>query len=183
MTRGFLLVFILVVFLYIFLFINTDIYINKIVAMKQSIIITLTVVAFFACKKEDPTTLTQELAKNEWQKTSILVSTDSIAPDTIPTIAVIPADCKKDNIWRFDATANTFQLLEGATKCNISDPDIKDEGTIEEQDNGSKLKVDDGGTAEIWEIESRSASSFRVSYFGRNSSNKLVKFRVVFTKI
>lgn len=140
-------------------------------------------IAMVACKKEENPTLTEELAKSSWRKTSILISADSIAPDTIPNIDILSAkpDCAKDNIWQFNAENNTFQLLEGE-KCNIADPDIKASGIIEEGNNGNSLRVDGGGINEIWEIESVSSSSFRVSYFARNDG-KLTKFRVVFTKI
>jgi len=147
------------------------------------ILIALTITTLIACKKESQPTLTAALAKSSWQKTSILISADSIAPDTIPTIAVSLADCKKDNIWSFNATNNTFTLDEGATKCNLGDAQIKDQGTITELNNGSQLRVAGDGTNELWEIESRSAASFRVSYFARNASNKMTKFRVVFSKV
>lgn len=153
--------------------------------MKTYFITILCLLVSFACTKEKQATLTEELAKSKWQKTSVLISADSVAPDTIPVIDVLSArpDCAKDNIWTFNAESNTFVLDEGAAKCNVSDPQIKDEGIIEELNNGSSLRVSGDGTNEIWEIESRSASSFRVSYFARNGSNKLAKFRVVFTKI
>jgi hypothetical protein len=136
-----------------------------------------------ACKKEDQPTLTEDLAKSSWRKTQILISADSVAPDTIPSIEVISGPCKADNIWSFNAENNTFTLDEGATKCGVSDPQIKDQGIIQEQDNGKKLLVNGDGTNEIWEINSFTSSSFRVSYFGRNASNQLVKFRVTFSKI
>ena len=112
------------------------------------------------------------------------MSVDSIV-DTVPTIdlfATLPT-CKKDNVWHFDATNNTFTLDEGATKCDVADPQTKDQGTITEQNNGSQLRVAGTSTNEIWEIGSRTASVFNVSYFARNPSNKLVKFRVTFSKI
>ena len=145
------------------------------------VFILLTLMAF-ACKKEDTSSLTKDLAKSRWQKTQILISADSIL-DTIPTIVVVSPTCKSDNIWSFDANNNTFTLDEGASKCDVSDPQIKDQGIIEEQNNGTRLLVDGEGTNEIWEINSFTSSSFRVSYFGRNASNQLVNFRVTFTKI
>lgn len=151
--------------------------------MKTVSFFILSVFLLFACKKEDQPTLTEDLAKSSWRKTQILISADSVAPDTIPSIEVISGACKADNIWSFNAENNTFTLDEGTTKCNIADPQIKDHGIIQEQDNGKKLLVDGDGTNEIWEIESFTASSFRVSYFGRNTSNKLAKFRVTFSKI
>ena len=138
--------------------------------------------ALFACKKEEQPTLTDELAKSDWRKTQVLVSADSIV-DTIPTIEVVVPDCKKDNIWRFNATNNTFILDEGATKCDAADPQIKDQGTITEQNNGAQLKVAGSGTNEIWEIESFTAFTFHVSYFARKPDNTLAKFRVTFSKI
>ncbi|MFN8295470.1 MAG: hypothetical protein U0T69_04705 [Chitinophagales bacterium] len=152
----------------------------------KHIIFILISFALFACKKEEqPATLTENLAKNDWRKTSVLVSVDSIAPDTIPTVDILSPkpDCAKDNIWHFDAATKTFTLSEGPSKCNISDPDIKDQGTITEQNNGAQLKVAGSGTNEIWEIESFTASAFHVSYFARKPDNKLAKFRVTFSKI
>lgn len=150
--------------------------------MKSLIILLFSFLVFLACKKERIPTLTEELAKSNWQKSQILISADSIL-DTIPSIEVISPPCKSDNIWSFDATNNTFTLDEGSSKCDDSDPQIKDQGIIEEQDNGAKLLVKGGGTNEIWEIESRTSASFRVSYFARNASNKMAKFRVTFVKI
>lgn len=148
----------------------------------KHIIFILIAFALFACKKEEQPTITDELAKNDWRKTQVLVSADSIV-DTIPTIEVVVPDCKKDNIWRFNATSNTFILDEGATKCDAADPQIKDQGTITEQNNGTQLKVAGSGTNEIWEIESFTAFTFHVSYFARKPDNKLAKFRVTFSKI
>lgn len=152
--------------------------------MKPISIILLFACALFACEKETQPTLTEDLAKNDWSKTSILMSVDSIL-DTVPTIDLFAtlSPCKKDNVWHFDATNNTFTLDEGATKCDAADPQTKDQGTITEQNNGSQLKVAGTTTNEIWEIESRTASVFHVSYFARNASNKLAKFRVTFSKI
>lgn len=151
--------------------------------MKQLFVI-FAALALFSCKKENKSSsLIQDLAQTSWQKTQILNSLDSIAPDTIPNILIATDDCKKDNIWGFNAANKTFQIFEGATKCNIGDADIKDQGLIEELNNGNSLRVAGGTTNEIWEIESRTSSSFRVSYFARNTSNKMVKFRVTFTKL
>lgn len=154
--------------------------------MKSISLIIIATFAMFACTKEDEPTLIEELAKSNWKKTQILMSTDSITAnpsDTIPATLVVSADCKKDNIWSFDADNNTFKLDEGATKCDVSDPQTKDEGVITDLNNGARLLVDGGGENEIWEIESLSASSFRVSYFAKNSDNVTVKFRVTFSKI
>ena len=152
--------------------------------MKNFSLILLCILILFACKKEEDkkSVLIEELAKSEWRKTSILHSADSLAPDTIPTIASIILDCKADNIWHFNKETNTFILDEGATKCDASDPQIKEEGSIEDLNNGSQLRVVGGTTNEIWEIESRSATSFRVSYFGKLGTQTR-KFRVTFTKI
>jgi len=153
--------------------------------MKNLFIIFFATCFMFACKKEKQLSLTESLAQNDWKKTSILISSDSVAPDTIPTIDILTSrpNCAKDNVWHFDANTNTFSLSEGAEKCTVSDPDIKDQGVIEELSNGSQLRVAGTGTNEIWEIESRSSSSFRVSYFARNGANQTAKFRVTFTKI
>jgi hypothetical protein len=152
--------------------------------MKNLCLMVLSILTLFACKKEEDnkSVLIEELAKSEWRKTSILVSADSIAPDTIPNIIIASEPCKADNIWKFDANNNTFTLDEGAIKCGVTDPQIKDQGAITDLNNGSQLKVEGSGTNEIWNIESRSANSFRVSYFGRVASQTR-KFRVTFTKL
>lgn len=152
--------------------------------MKNFSLILLSILTLFACKKEDTkkSVLIEELAKSEWRKTSILVSADSVAPDTIPNLTIASEACKADNIWKFNSNNNTFTLDEGSSKCGVSDPQIKDQGVITDLNDGSQLRVEGSGTNEIWNIESRSASSFRVSYFARVSSQTR-KFRVTFTKI
>ena len=154
--------------------------------MNKLILIAFAVMSMMACKKNETTSFLDEIDGKQFKKTSILTSTDSItssAVDTIPTVVVSPSDCKKDNVWSFNKTAKTFTLDEGASKCDVADPQIKDQGVITEQNNGNSLKVAGTTTNEIWEIESRSSSSFRVSYFAKNSDNVTVKFRVTFTKI
>ena len=143
----------------------------------------MAIIFMIACKKEETKTATflDEIDGKQFNKTEILISLND-TNDTIPNIPNVPADCKKDNVWIFNKTAKTFTLDEGLTKCNISDPQIKEQGLVEELDNGNSLRVAGTGTNEIWNIESRSASSFRVSYFAKNSSNENVKFRVTFTK-
>ena len=153
--------------------------------MNKLFLICVTIIALVACKKEETkkSVLIEDLAKSEWRKTSILYSADSVAPDTMPTISPAVLVCKADNIWHFNATTNTFVLDEGATKCDVSDPQIKEEGSIEDiNNNGSQLRVVGGTTNEIWEIESHTASSFRVSYFGKLGTQTR-KFRVTFTKL
>ena len=95
--------------------------------MKTYFITILCLLVSFACTKEKQATLTEELAKSKWQKTSVLISADSVAPDTIPVIDVLSArpDCAKDNVWSFNAESNTFVLDEGADKCNVSDPQFR----------------------------------------------------------
>lgn len=154
--------------------------------MKKITIILLAVISAFACKKTDSTSFLDEIDGKQFSKSTILNSTDSItgiAEDTIPIIPIIPQDCKKDNIWTFKKSNKSFKLDEGPTKCNPADAQTKDEGVIEELNNGTQLKVAGTGTNEIWNIESRTASSFQVSYFAKNASNKTVKFRVTFTQL
>ena len=152
--------------------------------MKTTYFLILSLFAFFSCKKEEDkkSVLIEELSKSEWRKSSILYSADSVAPDTIPTISPAVLLCQADNIWHFNASTNTFVLDEGPTKCNAANPQIKDEGAIEDLGNGTRLRVEGGGTNEIWEIESRTSSSFRVSYFGKVGSQTR-KLRVTFSKI
>ena len=152
--------------------------------MQKLILLTMAIIFMIACKKEETKTATflDEIDGKQFNKTEILISLND-TEDTIPNIPSVPADCKKDNIWIFNKTAKTFTLDEGPTKCNLSDPQIKEQGLVEELDNGNSLRVAGTGTNEIWNIESRSASSFRVSYFAKNSSNEMVKFRVTFTKL
>lgn len=156
--------------------------------MKKFILIITAIIFMVACKKEEANTPTflDEIDGLQFSKTAILNSIDSITGnpnDTIPNIEIITADCKADNIWTFNKSNKTFTLDEGLLICNLGDPQIKEQGLVELLDNGTALRVAGTGTNEIWNIESRSASSFRVSYFAKNSSNETVKFRVVFTKL
>jgi hypothetical protein len=156
--------------------------ISNVKTAKTAFVFILLTLMAFACKKEDTSSLTKELAKSRWQKTQILISADSIL-DTIPTIEVVSPTCKSDNIWSFDANNNTFTLDEGASKCDVSDPQIKDQGIIEEQNNGSALRVACEGTNEIWEINRVHFFVSRVVILQEMLQIKLVKFRVTFNKI
>jgi len=155
---------------------------------KNFILITIAIISMMACKKEETATLTflDEIDGKQFSKTEILISVDSTTnnpADTVPNILSVLDDCKKDNIWSFNKTAKTFKLDEGLTKCNISDPQVKEQGVIELIDNGTSLRVAGTGTNEIWNIESRTANSFRASYFAKKIANETVKFRVTFTKL
>ncbi len=152
--------------------------------MQKLILITMAVFFMMACKKEETKTATflDEIDGKQFNKTEILISLND-TEDTIPNITVTPEPCKADNVWSFNKTDKTFTLDEGERKCLETDLQTKDEGRIELIENGNSLKVAGSGTNEIWNIESRSASSFRVSYFAKNTSNENVKFRVTFTKL
>lgn len=156
--------------------------------MQKFILIITAVIFMMACKKEEtksPTFL-DEIDGLKFSKTEILNSIDSITGnpnDTIPNIEVIPSDCNSDNFWTFNNAEKSFILDNGTNKCKIEDPQIIEQGLVELLDNGTALRVAGTGTNEIWNIESRTAASFRVSYFAKNGSNKMVKFRVTFTKL
>lgn len=98
----------------------------------KSISIIFLRVRIVCMRERNAPTLTEDLAKNDWQKTSILMSVDSIL-DTVPTIDLFASlsPCKKDNVWHFDATNNTFTLDEGATKCDAADPQTKDQAPLQ----------------------------------------------------
>lgn len=57
--------------------------------------------------------------------------------DQFPTVAA----CSRDDEYKFDVTF-TYQITEGATKCNPSDPDIIFTGFWQLLQNETKLKMD-----------------------------------------
>jgi hypothetical protein len=69
----------------------------------------------------------------------------------------------KDDIYKF-ANNNTYQITEGATKCDPSDPDIYDAGTWTFIDNETKIKLSSaGGGSDTLNIQELTSTSLKVS--------------------
>ena len=83
----------------------------------------------FSCKKDDAPSKKDLLSGKNW----MLVS-ETISPAInfngilITDLYAQMDDCTKDDISKFNANG-TYTLEEGATKCDVNDPQVYDSGT------------------------------------------------------
>ncbi len=91
-----------------------------------SIALTLTFVTLFSCKKSEttvtPKTKTEYLAgtsSKSWKNTKAIAANGGLTIDLVNS----QPTCVVDNILTF-ATTKTYEIREGATKCNAADPDL-----------------------------------------------------------
>ena len=111
--------------------------------MNKAIIkIILPVISFIivslSCKKEKDDPKTKLLTQAEWK-----ISKHEEKINSDPYIDYFPSlpSCSQDDKYHFK-TDNTYELNEGATKCNSSDPDIISTGGWQFTQNGAKISID-----------------------------------------
>ena len=97
-------------------------------------------VSLISCKKEndDVSANTKLLTQQEWKlsKKEEKVNSDPFI-DYLPSLM----PCTQDDKYVF-RTNNTYEINEGATKCNNSDPEIILTGTWQFTQNETKIKID-----------------------------------------
>ena len=93
-----------------------------------------------ACSKKDEPASKASLLTRKWKQTDLLVSQAGTAPVSVYNTLV--EDCSKDDIWEFKADGS-FTVVEGATKCDPSDPVLISTGTWQLIENETKLVIDD----------------------------------------
>ena len=91
-----------------------------------SIAIFISLIFAFSCKKNEttvtPKTKTEYLAgttSKSWKNTKAQATTQGL---TIDLVATQPT-CVVDNVLTFSSN-KTYEIREGATKCNAADPDL-----------------------------------------------------------
>lgn len=91
-----------------------------------SIALSLVLVTLFSCKKSEvavsPKTKTEFLAgtsSKSWKNTKAIAANGGLTIDLVNS----QPTCVVDNILTF-STTKTYEIREGATKCNTADPDL-----------------------------------------------------------
>jgi hypothetical protein len=91
-----------------------------------SIAFSLVLVTLFSCKKNEtlvtPKTKTEFLAgtsSKSWKNTKAIAANGGLTIDLVNS----QPTCVVDNILTF-STTKTYEIREGATKCNTADPDL-----------------------------------------------------------
>jgi hypothetical protein len=91
-----------------------------------SIALTLAFGVFFSCKKSEtvvtPKSKTEYLAgtsSKSWKNTKAIAANGGLTIDLVNS----QPTCVVDNILTFSLT-KTYEIREGATKCNAADPDL-----------------------------------------------------------
>ncbi len=121
----------------------------KKIALASMILLTVFV---YSCKDDDSPN-PKKAAGNSLEGTSWILTAALINPP-IDIFGVIVSDftdlmdpCEKDNIFKFLAN-NQYNIVEGASKCDPSDPDLYDQGTWSLSADG-KTMIIDGDTTTV----------------------------------
>jgi len=117
-------------------------------------LLALLLFAFVGCKKDSASpssnsSKTSIITSKSWRVTNLKVSLGSVV--LLDQLQGMPA-CELDNVIKF-ATAGTYSVEEGATKCDPSDPNIVDNGTWKLESNETKFNLD-GEQLDVVEISS-----------------------------
>jgi hypothetical protein len=91
-----------------------------------AVALTILLVSLFSCKKSEtvvkPKTKTEFLAgtgSKSWKNTKAIATNGGLTIDLVNS----QPTCVVDNILTF-STTKTYEIREGATKCNTADPDL-----------------------------------------------------------
>ncbi|WP_428655348.1 hypothetical protein [Runella sp.] len=136
--------------------------------MKKLLPVVLMITILLSCKEEAPTPDQTELLTNKtwkWVGGSISPAYDIFG------IGILIGDdyfsrsppCWQDDHWIFTA-ANKFSHEEGATKCNIADPQIYTQGSWAFEPGETTIKItEEGKPAFIWTINELTSTSLKVT--------------------
>lgn len=86
-------------------------------------LLLITILAVAGCSKETNITKTDLLSK-AWKYKTFSAVAGALTIDVLSTLQ----PCELDDIYRFNSN-KTYTVEEGATKCNSSDPQIKESGS------------------------------------------------------
>ena len=118
-----------------------------------------------SCNKDEstvplPVSRAQLLARS-WIQTDLLASLPGGSPTSVFT-TVLEA-CERDNIWNFKSDG-TYTVTEGATKCNVADPDTATSGTWQLTENDTKIIIDDvNDVPQTFTITELTSSSLKIT--------------------
>ncbi len=135
--------------------------------MKTFLLVMLLTLVCIACKEEaTPLSKTELLTSKSWKWIAGSVTPDfDVFSNGNPLSGEYwnkaPA-CWQDDIRVF-TMAGKFTHEEGATKCNVADPQIYAQGTWEFDGSEKIIKIKDSALGEqLWEIQELTATSLKV---------------------
>jgi hypothetical protein len=121
-------------------------------------------ILFSSCSKDDNKTESASksaLIARNWKQTDLLAG--QVGTPEVSVFNTFFEACKKDDIWQFKANG-TYTVVEGASKCSTTDPDVVTSGTWQLTDNETKIIIDDvTEPAETLTIKELTSTSFKVS--------------------
>jgi hypothetical protein len=109
-------------------------------SMFLKLLAVIVVVGVFSCKKSNDKSKTELLTQAGWRQTAGEMKAGTAGTwQADPSFTSMSA-CDKDNITLFKTDA-TFEVNEGATKCNAADPQVVYTGTWAFQNNETTISV------------------------------------------
>lgn len=146
---------------------------------RKTALVILTVAVIAGCKKDDNSSpsKTQLLTSGSWKLTAanadpaIDINQDGVVENDI--FAVLPT-CFKDNLFIFK-TNNTYVVDEGATKCNVSDPQIMESSNWKFSDNESNIMIGDPGSETIAQLLELSSTVLKMKIVVTDGSYTLTE--------
>lgn len=135
-------------------------------------IILLFLLFQLACSNNDENPLVNEnesdrfeLLTNSkgWKLNSSTISPAYPINDTLKVVdgLLLGLECNNDNILFFNSDS-TYEVMEGLTKCDSADPELKYSGSWELNDDQTQIitRVDSGSRIEVFEIASVRENEF-----------------------
>lgn len=114
----------------------------------NSALVLMLAASLFACKKEKGSlSKTELLTRAPWKQINSEVGTGGVYTSDWSTWD----ECDKDDIVTFK-TDKTYQVTEGASKCNSSDPDVIDNG-IWQFSADEKMLIVEGDSVNILTLD------------------------------
>jgi hypothetical protein len=128
----------------------------------------LLIVFFSACKKDKDNDGEEQLTQGTWKVIKYEEKAGSAPYEETTSDYEL---CELDNIWKFTTDGN-YEVTEGVSKCNISDPDVYQAGTWSLNSSNTVLTFDGfpftvetlNSTTLIVSIEIISGFKSRVTY-------------------
>lgn len=136
--------------------------------MKKSLLSVLLLVICLSCKEENPAPSKADLLTGKvwkWAAGSISPAYDIFG------IGVLVGDdyftrvpeCWRDDRWTF-STAKKFTHDEGASRCNIGDPQIYIQGTWAFEPGENSIRITKDGSGEfVWTVNELTSTSLVVA--------------------
>lgn len=135
--------------------------------MKKYLWVLLLSVFFLSCKEETPAPSKTDLLTDKpwkWIGGAVTPAFDVFSNGNLSNgeyWSKAP-ECWQDDVRTF-TTAGKFTHTEGATKCNVADPQIYAQGTWQFDASEKVIKINDSALGEqIWEIDELTATSLKI---------------------